>query len=117
MDAPPARQEFPDIAPEGLVITNTVGVIAVKLTCPNTPAENTVVRASPPQGPATRHCHNYRILGVCPTPVGGSADISGLYAAAFGGAQVGKRIFVRATVMVDGFEGEPREFTARVPAG
>ena len=115
VDAPPAVPEFPDIAPENLVITNTAGVIAVKLTCPNAPAENTVVRASPPQGPATRHCHNYRIIGVCPNPVGGSADITGLYTAAFGGTPVGKRIFVRVSTMVSGFESVPREFHARVP--
>jgi hypothetical protein len=30
---PPTRPQFPDLAPQGLVITNTNGVIALKLTC------------------------------------------------------------------------------------
>ena len=33
VDAPPARPLFPDLAAQGLVITNTGGVIALKLTC------------------------------------------------------------------------------------
>ena len=32
--APPAPPEFPDLAPQNLVITNTGGVVAIKLTCP-----------------------------------------------------------------------------------
>ena len=115
VDTPPAEPEFPAIAPENLVITNTAGVVAVKLTCPNAPAENTVLRASPPQKSGIRHCENYRIIGVCPLAVGGSADITGLYVARFGAAPVGKRIFVRASTMVDGFESLPRQFHALVP--
>ena len=116
VDAPPAAPEFPAIAPENLVITNTAGVIAVKLTCPNPPGDYTVLRASPPQNSGIRHCDDFRIIGVCPAPVGGSADITGLYTAEFGAAPVNKRIFVRASTMVDGFESLPHEFHARVPA-
>jgi len=39
---------FPDLAPTNLVITNTGGTIALKLTCPADPGENTIVRASVP---------------------------------------------------------------------
>jgi hypothetical protein len=116
VDAPPTAPEFPAIAPEALAITNTAGVIAVKLTCPSTPAENTVLRASRPQNSGIRRCGDYRIIGVCPTPTGGAADITGLYIAEFGAVPVNKRIFVRVSTMVDGFESLPREFNARVPA-
>src|SRR5690348_2472725 len=37
---PPVQAQFPDLAPENLVITNTAGVIALKLTCPNDPGAN-----------------------------------------------------------------------------
>ena len=47
--------------------------------------------------------------------VGAFGDLTSLYTALFGVPPVGKRIFVRATVMVDEFEGLPREFSARVP--
>jgi hypothetical protein len=116
VEAPPTEAEFPAVAPEALVITNTAGVIAVRLTCPSEPGDATVLRASPPQGAATRRCGNYRIIGVCPPPAQGAADITGLYTATFGVAPVGKRIFVKASTMVDGFESLPREFHARVPA-
>ena len=48
VDAPPAQPQFPDLAPQGLVITNTAGAITLKLTCPTSPGENTIVRGSEP---------------------------------------------------------------------
>ena len=116
VDAPPVSPQFPALAPRGLVITNTAGVVAVKLTCPTAPGENTVLRASPPQNSAVRACRNFRIIGICPAPVAGSADITSLYMAEFGAAPAGKRLFVQASTMVDGFESLPRQFQARVPA-
>jgi hypothetical protein len=97
VNVPPEAPQFPTLAPQNLVITNTGVVVTVKLTCPTDPGESTVLRASPPQNSAIRACHNYRIIGVCPAPVG-------------------KRIFVRASTMVDGFESLPRQFQPRVPA-
>jgi hypothetical protein len=116
VDAPPAAPQFPAVAPQSLVITNTGGVVAVKLTCPTNPGENTVLRASPPQNSAVRACRNFRIIGTCPAPAQGSADITSLYVAQFGAVPVGKRLFVQASTMVDGFESLPRQFQARVPA-
>jgi hypothetical protein len=116
VDAPPVAPQFPALAPQGLVITNTGGVVAVKLTCPTPPGANTVLRASPPQNSAVRACRNFRIIGTCPVPAAGSADITGLYTAEFGAVPVGKRLFVQASTMVDGFESLPRQFQARVPA-
>jgi hypothetical protein len=114
--APPAAPQFPAVAPESLVITNTAGVIAVKLSCPNDPSDNTVLRASPPQKSGVRACENFRIIGICPTPTGGSADITALYTAEFGAPPPGMRLFVRASTMVSGFESLARQFNARVPA-
>ena len=75
-----------------------------------------MLRASPPQNSAVRACGNFRIIGLCPAPVQGAADITSLYTAEFGAAPAGKRLFVRASSMVDGFESLPRQFQARVPA-
>ena len=116
VDVPPAVPEFPTVAPQNLVITNTSGTITLKLSCPTSPGQNTVLRASPPQNAAVRACHSFRIIGMCPTPAQGSADITSLYVTEFGTVPAGKRIFVRASTMVDGFESLPREFQARVPA-
>ena len=116
VDVPPVAPQFPALAPQGLVITNTGGAVAVKLTCPTNPGENTVLRASPPQNSAVRACGNFRIIGTCPAPAQGSADITSLYVAEFGAVPIGKRLFVQASTMVDGFESLPRQFQARVPA-
>jgi hypothetical protein len=116
VDVPPVAPQFPALAPQGLVITNTTGVVAVKLTCTGNPGESTVLRASPPQNSAVRACRNFRIIGTCPAPAAGSADITLLYVAEFGAVPIGKRLFVRASTMVDGFESLPRQFQARVPA-
>ena len=116
VDAPPANPQFDDLAPQNLVITNTGGAIAIKLACPTSPGTNTVLRASKPQRSGIRACSDYRILGICPTPAQGSADISSLYTAKFGTPPVGTRLFVQASVMVDGFESIPRTFSALVPA-
>jgi hypothetical protein len=51
LNTPPPPPVFPELAPQDLVITNTAGVIAVKLVCPADPGDNTVLRASPPQSP------------------------------------------------------------------
>ena len=115
VDLPPAAPQFPALAPNGLVITNTGGVIAVKLNCPSDPGDNTVLRASPPQNSAVRACGNFRIIGTCPAPAAGSADITELYVAEYGVVPVGKRLFVRASTMVNGFESLGRQFQARVP--
>ena len=117
VNVPPEAPQFPTLAPQNLVITNTAGVVAVKLTCPTDPGDSTVLRASPPQNSAIRACRNYRIIGTCPAAVAGAADITALYAAEFGAVPAaGKRLFVRASTMVDGFESLPRQFQARVPA-
>jgi hypothetical protein len=49
--APPAQPQFPTLAPQNLAITNTAGAIALKLTCPTSPGENTIVRADQPGAP------------------------------------------------------------------
>jgi len=116
LDTPPPPPVFPELAPQELVITNTAGVVAVKLVCPADPGNNTVLRASPPLSPGVETCREFRVLGMCPAPVGGLADITALYTARFGLPPMGRRIFLRASTMVSGFESLPRELRARVPA-
>jgi hypothetical protein len=116
LNTPPPPPVFLEVAPQDLVITNTAGVIAVKLVCPADPGDNTVLRASPPRSAGVGICKEFRVIGMCPAPVAGFADITALYTACFGPPPVGRRIFLRASTMVSGFESLPREFRARVPA-
>ena len=116
LDTPPPPPVFPELAPQDLVITNTADVITVKLVCPADPGDNTVLRASPPQSPGRGTCEKFRVIGMCPAPVAGFADITALYTASFGPPPVGRRIFLRASTMLSGFESLPLEFRALVPA-
>jgi len=116
VDAPPQAPQFADLAPQNLLITNSSGTIALKLTCPTSPGTNTVVRASAPVSAGREQCGGYRILGMCPTPAQGSADITSLYTARYGVPAAGTKVFVSVSLMVDGWEDIPAKFSAIVPA-
>ena len=116
VDDPPAYPVFPDLAPQGLVITNPAGVPALKLTCPTSPGENTIVRACSPQRSGVRRMPDTRILGTCPAPALGSSDITSLYVSMFGAPAAGQRVFVAVQTLVDGWLSSKRLFHALVPA-
>ena len=111
VDVPPVNPQFEELAPQNLVIANAAGVITLKLTCPSDPGDSTVVRGSKPLNSGARACSNYRVLGVCPAPAQGVANITAIYTAKYGVPPVGKRIFVQCTQMIDGFESLPRIIT------
>ena len=114
--APPAQPQFPDLAPQNLVITNTAGAIALKLTCPTSPGENTIVRASAPLSAGRETCSDFRVLGTCPAPAQGSANITSLYTARYGEPPVGKKVYIQVNQFVDGWESLPVTFWGIVPA-
>ncbi len=116
VDAPPARPQFPGLAPTGLVITNTGGTVALKLTCPTDPGTNTIVRASEPVSQGRETCRDCRIVGLCPAPAQGAADITALYTARYGVPPVGKKVFVQVNQFINGWEDLPLSFSAIVPA-
>jgi hypothetical protein len=116
VETPPIRPQFPALAPQNLVITNTAGVVALKLTCPADPGDNTIVRGSKPVSQGVEVCKDFRILGTCPAPVLGSADITGLYTARYGLPKAGTKVYVQVNQVVDGWESLPRAFSAIVPA-
>jgi hypothetical protein len=114
--APPAQPQFPDLAPQNLVITNTAGAIALKLTCPTSPGENTIVRASAPLSAGRETCSDFRVLGTCPAPAQGSANITSLYTARYGEPPVGKKVYIQVNQFVSGWESLPVTFWGIVPA-
>ena len=116
VDAPPDHPQFPDLAAQNLVITNTAGVIAIRLTCPTDPGENTIVRGSAPVSQGRETCRDFRVLGMCPAPVAGSSDITGLYTARYGVPTVAKKVYIQVNQFVDGWESRPVSFWAIVPA-
>jgi hypothetical protein len=116
VDAPPAQPQFPTLAPQSLAITNTAGAIALKLTCPTSPGEGTIVRGSAPISQGRQTCSDFRVLGTCPAPVQGSANITSLYTARYGVPPVGKKVYVQVNQFVNGWESLPVTFWGIVPA-
>jgi hypothetical protein len=117
VDAPPERPQFPALAPQGLVITNTSGTIALKLTCPTDPGQNTIVRGAAPLSQGREVCKDFRVLGACPAPAQGSSNITSLYTARYGEPPVGKKVYVQVNQAIDGWESLPVTFWAIVPSG
>ena len=116
VETPPIRPQFPDLAPQNLLITNTAGVVALKLTCPTDPGDSTIVRGSKPVSQGVEVCKDFRILGTCPAPVAGSSDITGLYTARYGVPKAGTKVYVQVNQVVDGWESLPKTYSAIVPA-
>ena len=116
IDAPPGVTVLGAAAPQNLVITNAADVIAIKLTCPTSPGENTVIRGCAPVSAAVRATPPLKVLGTCPAPAQGSSTITSLYTAKFGVPAVGSQIFVGAQVMVNGYLGIMSVFSGVVPA-
>jgi hypothetical protein len=114
---PPAKPAFGTLAPQTLVITNAAGVVAIKLTCPTAPGENTILRAAGPISAGRASGGAMNIIGTCPAVVQGSADITALYTAKYGPAAPGTKVFVSACLMQDGHESIPTVFSGIVPAG
>ena len=115
VDAPPVRPQFTELAPQNLVISNTSGAIALKLTCPTSPGQNTIIRASAAVSQGREQWNDFRIIGMCPAPVQGSADITSLYTAVYGVPPAGTKVFVNVSLLVGGWESIPVAFWGIVP--
>jgi hypothetical protein len=115
VEAPPVRPLFPELVPQNLVIANAAGVITLKLTCPTDPGEFTIIRASKPLSQGRSKCSDVRVLGLCPVPAQGAADITALYEARYGLPRVGDKVYVQINQLVDGWESLPMTFSAIVP--
>jgi hypothetical protein len=116
LDDPPPLPQFPANPVGALDISNVGGVITLKLACPNPPAENTTVRAAAPCSPGINYSDHYRILGVLATPVEGYCDITQLYEACYGSPPIGTKVFIRVNQNLDGWQDQPTETSAIVPA-
>ena len=112
---PPAKPALTVLPIDVLEITNTAGVIALKLHTTGTPSEGTMLRGCAPQNSGCRRGVSYRVLGTLNSPSNGYVDITSAYTARFGAPAVGQRVFVSVNACVNGYEGIPLVFSARVP--
>lgn len=118
----PMRLDPTDIPPfgpnavRGLSITNTDGVIALKLRVSGKPAQYIVVLGTKPRSAGVSYVDHFTILGVLPAPVGGLIDITDFYVSKYGVPAAGSRVFIRTFQLIDGWEDLPQQVSAIVPA-
>jgi hypothetical protein len=89
--------------PSSLEITNDANVI-------------TIIRGSKPLSASIEVCHDFRVLGECPQPTDGKANITSLYTGKFGAPAAGTKLFIQANQMIDGYEDIPHQWHGVVPA-
>ena len=115
--APPAKSLLSPLPVDGLQITNTAGAVAIKLHTTGAPPSGTMLRACAPENSGCRRAVGYRVLGTLGSPAAdGYVDVTSAYTGRFGAPAVGKRVFVSVNACVNGYEGIPLVFSARVPA-
>jgi hypothetical protein len=88
---PPVPVIFPALVPSTLEATNVAGVVSLKMACADDPTEYTILRASAPLSAGRSVCREFRVLGACPAPAQGKADITSLYVAKYGAPSAGRR--------------------------
>ena len=115
LDVPTRCPRFPPLAVSALVITNGPGGIRIMLVCPGDPGDHTIPSASVPTSARRNVWTDHHFFPFCPAPVGGSADVTACYRARFGVPPIGSKVFLQAKQMIDGWEGEPQEFSAVAP--
>jgi hypothetical protein len=115
VSAPPASPSFPTLPVTGLTITNTAGVISLKLTTTDSPGEGTMLRGAPPCSQGRDTSPDVVYLGTLSAPSNGAVDITAAYTGRYGSPKVGSKVFVRVNQNVNGWEDIPRQFWAIVP--
>jgi hypothetical protein len=112
---PPDCPQFGPNPVGDLSITNTGGVIALKLIVPATPTRHTLVLGTKPLSRGRSFPGRFVFLGLLPEPVGDISDITELYKAQYGVPPVNTRVFIRTVQQVNGWKNIPKQTTAVVP--
>ncbi len=113
---PPACPEFGPNPVGDLSITNTNGVIALKLSVPTALSQQILVWGTMPGSAGVSFPGRFTFLGLLPDPVADSSDITGLYVAKYGVPPVSKRVFIHTRLQLNGWQDNPKRTTAVVPA-
>ena len=115
-ETPPPVPEIPPIPVTGLTITNTAGVITLKLTTTGTPVDATMLRVSKSKSPGVYRTPELNYVGTLDSPTNNAIDISTVYKAKYGSPAVGNKVWVSVNSNVEGYVDTPLVFSATVPA-
>ena len=114
VDPPDYAQFSPNLVGD-LGITNTGGVIALKLIVPAVPTRHTLVLATKPLSAGRSFPGRFICLGLLPEPVGGISDITELYKVLYGLPPANARVFIQTVQQINGWKDIPKQTTAVVP--
>jgi hypothetical protein len=114
---PPALPQFGRNPVEGLAITNTRGVVALKLSVVAAPESHVTVYGAAPCSAGISYVRDFTILGELPEPDGRVSDITDIYVARYGVPRVGLQVFIRTRQQINGWEDAPKQTSAIVPKG
>jgi hypothetical protein len=112
---PPAAPTIPDNPVRQLVITNTKGAVAIKLSVSGNPAPYIVVLGAKPRSAGASYVDHFKILGTLPAPERGMSEITDLYVGKCGVPRPGTKVFIRTFQLIDGWESPPAQYSALVP--
>jgi hypothetical protein len=113
---PPEAPKFGPNPVGQLTITNSNGVIAIKLSVSAEPAQSIVVSGSKPRSAGTTFVDHFTILGLLAEPSRGVSEITDIYLAKYPVLPVGSRVFIQTVQQIDGWQDLPRQTSAIVPA-
>ena len=112
---PPKSAKFRPNPVGPLIITNHGSEITLQLSVPKTPAEFTMVLASPPCSAGRSSSNGYAIIGLLPSAVGNVSDITDLYFKKYGKPPIGSRVFICTRQIINGWQDHPKYTNAIVP--
>jgi hypothetical protein len=112
---PPGTPRFGPNPVGGLTITNSDGVIGLKLSVSGKPAQYTVVYGSKPLSAGTTYVDHFTILGLLAEPARGVSDITDLYLAKYALLPAGSRVFIQTVQQINGWQDIPKRTSAIVP--
>jgi hypothetical protein len=116
VSAPPAVPSFGVLPVSGLAITNAAGVITLKLTTTDSPADGTMLWGAKACSQGLNTARGVVFLGTLDSPVNNAIDITTAYTGRYGSPAVGKKLFVKVNQNINGWKDTPRLFWVIVPA-
>ncbi len=116
LETPPDRPGFGSNPVGALTITSTAGRPTLKLKVSRAPTTYIMLMGTAPCSAGMLRPRRFTLLGALPAPVSSFSDITELYVAKYGVPPPGSRVFIRTLQVIDGWQDEPKDTTAVVPA-
>ncbi len=116
VDDPPTRPQFELNPVMELCIVKIDGSFRLKLKVSGPLAQYTIVLGAKPVSAGVYFIDHFAILGLLSPPIDGYCDITDMYVARYGRLTAESKIAILTKQQIDGWEDQPKEVRALVPA-